>query len=111
MNTVRSTESSIHKVPNISPSKFLKNRIQIHFLIAHVSNEEILDIIKSLENKSTGPFSIPLKMLSVIPYLIIIPLAFIINMSIRTGVYPELLKVAQVVPNHKGVSTQDINNY
>ena len=76
-----------------------------------MSNEEILDIIKSLENKSTGPSSIPLKMLSVIPDLIIIPLAFIINMSIRTGVYPDLLKVVKVVPIHKGGSTQGINNY
>ena len=32
-------------------------------------------------------------------------------MSIRTGVYPDLLKVVKVVPIHKGGSTQDINNY
>ena len=60
-------EKLIPKVPNISPSKFLKNRNQINFVIAHVSNEEILDIIYSLENKSSGPSSIPLKMLSIIP--------------------------------------------
>ena len=41
--------------------KFLKNRIQVNFVIAHISNEEILDIINALENKSTGPSSIPLK--------------------------------------------------
>ena len=73
--------------------------------------EEIIDIIKSLENKSTGPYSIPLKMLAVIPDFIIIPLANIINMSFRTGEYPELLKVVKVVPIHKGGSAQDINNY
>ena len=44
-------------------------------------------------------------MLSVIPDLIIIPLAFII-MSIRTGVCPGLLKVAKVVQIHKGGSTR-----
>ena len=80
-------------------------------MIAHVSNEENIDIIKSLENKSTGPYSIPLKMLTVIPDLIIIHLANIINMSFRTGEYPELLKVMKVVPIHKSGSTQDINNY
>ena len=32
-------------------------------------------------------------------------------MSIRTGVYLDLLKVAKVVPIHKGGSTQDISNY
>ena len=80
-------------------------------MIAHVSNEVIIDIIKSLENKSTCPYSIPLKMLTVIPDLIIIPLVNIINMSFRTGEYPELLKVVKVVPIHKGGSTQDTNNY
>ena len=42
----------------ISPS-FLKNHNQINFIIAYISNEKILDIINSLENKSTGPCSIP----------------------------------------------------
>ena len=53
------TQNMIPKVPNLSP-KFLKNRNQIKFVIAHVSNEEVLDIINSLENKSTGPSSVSL---------------------------------------------------
>ena len=47
-----------------------------------MSNEEIVVIIHSLKNKSSGPSSIPLKMLLIIPDLIILPLARIINMSI-----------------------------
>ena len=105
------TENMIPKVPNLSPSKFLKNRNQIKFVIAHVSNEEVLDIINSLENKSTGPSSIPLRMLSIIPDLIILPLAHIIKMSTVTGVYTDLLKIVKVIPIHKGGSSQDINNY
>ena len=54
-----STENMIPKVPNLSP-KFLRNCNQIMFVIAHVSNEEVLDIINSLENKSTGPLSMGL---------------------------------------------------
>ena len=87
------------------------NKIHKWGFVECISNEEILDIINSLENKSTGPFSIPVKLLSLISDLIIIPLAFIINMSIQSGVYPELLKVVNVIPIHKGGSTQDINNY
>ena len=83
------------KSPNILPSKFLKNRNQINFVIAHISNEEILDIINPLENKATGPFSIPVKLFSLIPDLIIIPLACIINMSLLTGVHPDLLKLGR----------------
>ena len=108
VNVGPSTENTIPKVPNISPTK---NRNQINFLIAHISNEEILDIISSLENKSTGPSSIPLKLLTLIPDLIIVPLAYIINMSLLTGEYPDLLKLVKVIPIHKGGSTQDVNNY
>ena len=110
MNVGPRTEDSIPKVPNVSPSKFLRNRNQI-FVIAHVSNEEILDVIKSLENKSTGSSSIPLRLLSIIPNLIIVPPAYIINMSFLKGEYPDLLKIVKAIPIHKGGSTQDINNY
>ena len=37
VNVGPSTEDSIPKVPNVSPSKFLRNRNQIDFVIAHVS--------------------------------------------------------------------------
>ena len=50
-------------------------------------------------------------MLSAIPDLIILPLAHIINMSLITWVYPDLLKIAKVIPIHKCGSTQDSNNY
>ena len=95
----------------LSPSHYFKNRNQINFVIAHISNEEILDIIDSLDNKSTGPSSIPLKLLSLIPDLIIILLASIINMSLQSGGYPDLLKLVKVIPIHQGGSTQDVNNY
>ena len=111
VNVGPNTENTIPKVPNISPSKFLKNRIQYNFVIAHISNEEILDIVNALDNKSSGPSSIPLKLLSQIPDLIIIPLAYIINLSFTTGEYPNLLKIVKVIPIHKGGSTQDVNNF
>ena len=106
-----STEKTIPKVPNVSPSKFLRNGNKINFIIAHISNEEILDIVNSLENKSTEPFSIPLKLLSLIPDLIIIPLAYIINFSLSTVEFPDLLNLVKVIPIHKGGSTQDVNNF
>ena len=51
------TEKTIPKVPNMSPNMFLKNRNQINLIIAHISEQEILDIITALPNKSTGPAS------------------------------------------------------
>ena len=46
-----------------------------------------------------------------IPDLIIFPLCEIINSSFSTGVFPDALKIAKVIPIHKGGSTNEINNY
>ena len=50
-------------------------------------------------------------MLSVIPDLIILPLANIINLSFLTGECSDLLNVVKVIPIQKGGSSQDVNNY
>ena len=105
------TEKNIPKVGHSSPQKFLKNRNQFNFVIAHISNDEILDIIKSLPNKATGPVSIPLKLLHIVADLIVIPLCHIINKSFSSGIFPDILKVAKVLPFHKGGSSQDLNNF
>ena len=93
--------------PKIKPDQYLKNRNQLNFLIAHISNEEVLAIINQLEKKSTGPQSIPIKLLKLIPDLILIPICRIINHSFMTGA----LKISEVIPIHKGGSTEEINNY
>ena len=111
VNIEPSTESNIPKVGNINPAKFMKDRQQFNFIIAHISEEEVLGIINALENKSTGPTSIPTKLLKMIPDLIIIPLCRIINMSFINGVFPDNLKIVKVIPVHKGGSTQDMNNF
>ena len=99
------TENCIPEVVNSSPETFLKNRNQFNFVIAHISEEEVVDIINSLSNKSTGIHNIPLNLLTIIMDIIIIPLCFIINMSLSTGTYPDKLKIVKVIPIHKGGCT------
>ena len=112
VNVGPETEKTVPKVPNISHKKFLKNRNQLDLIIAHISEDEILDIIKSLPaNKGTGPASIPMKFLLMIADLIIVPLSNLINVSFSTGVFPDILKIAKVIPLHKGGSTQELNNF
>ena len=105
------TEKDLSKNPIIKPEKYLGERNQFDFLIAHVSNEEVLDIIKDLEMKSTGPNSIPIKLLKLIPDLILVPLCRIINNSFQTGTFPDPLKISKVIPIHKEGPTDDVNNY
>ena len=91
------TDSKIPVSQNITPEKFLKDRNQLDFVIALVSEEEVLEIINTLDNKSMGPNSIPLKLLKLIPDLIITPLCRLINMSFTSGKFPDLLKIVKVI--------------
>ena len=95
----------------MSPDRFLKNRNPTDFVLAHISDNEILDIIKALPNKATGPASIPLKLLKSVADIIIFPLARIINLSFSSGTFPDVLKTQKIIPLHKGGSTQDLNNF
>ena len=110
-NVGPNTEESVPKVPHISPSYYLKNRNEFNLIIAHISEEEILDIINSLPQKSTGPASIPLKLLLIVADIIVIPLCRIINLSFSSGIFPDILKVSKIIALHKGGSTQDSNNF
>ena len=105
------TDSKIPVSQNIIPEAFLKERNQMDFVLAHVTEVEVLEIINTLDNKAMGPNSIPLKLLKLIPDLIIIPLCRLINKSFSSGKFPDLLKIVKVIPIHKGGSTQDMNNY
>ena len=111
VNLGPNTERDVPKVQNIFPDNFLKNRNQFNFIIAHISNDEVFEIIESLNNKSTDPTSIPLNLLRIVVDVIVFPLCHIINMSFFNGIFPEKLKIVKVIPLHKGGSTQDLNNF
>ena len=111
VNVGPKTERSITRNPVTKLNIYLENRNQVNFLIAHISNDEVLIIIKTLENKSTGPQSIPIKLLKLIPDLILAPLCRIICMTFSIGKYPDALKICKTILIHKGGSTTDLNNY
>ncbi len=90
---------------------YLRNRNQFELIIAHISEQEILDIINSLANKGSGPASIPLRLLKIAADLIVIPLCYIVNISFSTVIFLDVLKVAKVITLHKGGSTQEVNNF
>ena len=62
--------------------------------------------------KANGPASIPSNALNIIKSEISAPLAEIFNLSFSTGIFPEVLKTAKVIPvyENKG-STTDCSNY
>ena len=95
-----------------SPLDFLKNRNMNSFFISPVTHSEIEDIIISLKNgKSTGPFSIPVKLLKLIKSDISRPLVCIFNESITLDIFLDKLKCAKVIPTHERGAHTDPSNY
>ena len=111
VNVGPETEKTVPKVPHTTPEQFLKNRNQFDFIIAHISEEEIVDIIVALKLKATGHSSIPTRFLKIVADIIAVPLCRIINLSFIQGVFPETLKTSKVIALFKGGSTEELNNY
>ena len=110
-NIGSNTENNIPHNPVIKPENYLINRIQQNFIIADITNDEVLEIITKLDNKSSGPQSIPINLLKIIADLIINPLCIIISNSFTSGIFPDALKLSKVIPIHKGNSSEEVNNY
>ena len=62
-------------------------------------------------NKSTGPNSIPTKILTISNQIICKPLTYLINLSFSVAIFPDLLKTSNVIPIFKRGEIQDYNNY
>ena len=82
------------------------------FFLTPTDKNEIAFIISSLDShKSSGPNSIPVKILKLLKNDISQQLSDIFNMSFLTGQFPSVLKIAKVIPIHKKQSKVDYANY
>ena len=83
-------------------TKYLSTPLNFNFLFKSVDTKEILFIIDSLINsKATGPHCIPTEILKLVKPNVCHPLKEIINLSFATGIYPDKLKIAKVIPIFK----------
>ena len=63
------------------------------------------------KNKSTGPNSIPTKLLHELKYIISKQLSNLVNLAFVTGTFPDLFKLAKVIPVYKKGDPLLSNNY
>ena len=88
------------------------DRVQNSFFAAPSFPVEMSDIISLLKSgKSLGPNSIPTKILKLLSPLISSPLSQIINESLQSGVFPDKMKLAKVIPLFKKGCPLTASNY
>ena len=72
---------------------------------------EVFSIINSFENKSTCDTKMSALKIANTSFDFTITLGMLINTSFREGVFPDQMKLAKVIPVHKGGAKTDVGNY
>lgn len=101
-------------IPNMnkSPLDYMTLPNPDSFYIFPVTSFEIENEISKLKNgKATGPFSIPVKILKMLKFVISRPLEILFNASFCLGEVPDGFKIAKVIPVFKTGSQNCLNNY
>ena len=99
-------------VTDESVTNYLGQPVNNTFSFFPVIANDILDEINLLpNNKASGLYSCPVKLLKLGGKLISEPLSLIFNKSIETGIYPNKLKIAKIIPIHKSDDETNPENY
>ena len=87
------------------------NRIQNSLFFRNVLPNDIIAIIDNMKNKSAPINTYSVRIIKAIKHIISSVISNIINKSLQQGYFPSSLKLARVIPLHKGGRKDDINNY
>ena len=101
---------SVHSQPD-DHKRYLRGNYPNSFYFSPVSSHEINSVICSLKNKQSSINCTPTKVLKYISKIIAPVLCHIINHSIQQGVFPDSLKIANVIPIFKSNVKTNIQNY
>ena len=91
---------------------YLKNPNPQTMFLSPTDSEEILVILNNLKPKnSSGHDNLNSKFLKAIKHEIKEPLSKLINQSLTSGIFPDVFKMAEVVPIYKNKSRDELQNY
>ena len=101
------------KIPShdTSPTRFLKNRVLETIFLEPVIENEVDKIFKMLKSSSSGWDEISPQVVKNIRSSILVPFSHVLNVSLITGVFPNEMKLANVVPIFKSGDVQVFSNY
>ena len=101
------------KIPHttVFPPSFQCN-LNNSFFLQPTCPSEIEHVINNLNSKKAIPLDhVPIKFIKISSSIIFIYLSDIFNNWIPSGVYPDILKTAQITPIHKTGSCEKCSNY
>ena len=91
---------------------YLRNSTPNRFNFSLTNSSEVKKIIaKFLPKASSGYDDLPMKLLKKVSPILCEPITLIINQSLSTGIFPDKLKTAKVIPLFKKNDAQLLDNY
>ena len=99
------------KKQDISPNSYWKNQMINSIFLNSVTDLEIINILKSCKDSSPGYDDIKVSHLCTVLEYIAQPLSYICNLSLKESIFPEELKIANVIPLFKKDNAMVFNNY
>ena len=94
-----------------SPQSFLPFSLNQSIFLGPVNTAEIRSIISNIKNTKSGTESIPPFFVKLTSEYLSPVIAKLINQSYSTGVFPDCLKIAHIIPIHKSGDIFQLNNY
>ena len=91
---------------------YLNDKILKSFFFYPTTPDEIIKIIKSFSNnKSVSPNSLPTPILKNCADVLSFPISYLVNFSFTTREFPNLCKIAKVIPLFKKGDPLDYSSY
>ena len=98
-------------LPEVDFRSFLGPRNENNFRFDNITTDDVVRIVRDMKDCSSGCDEIPMKVLRGVLVAVITPLTHICNISLKSGVMPDPLKISRITPIHKSNKRNEINNY
>ena len=96
--------------PLANPLKYVTH-LQNSIFIPDITETEVTNVVRTLNNSSPGWDELQPKLFKSHLELYLKPLTYLINVSIKQGIFPDELKIAKVVPIFKSGDKSLVCNY
>lgn len=98
--------------PSHPPEDFTNNAIPLTLSCNQFTVDEVETALKKMKPKNTmGPDKIPAFLIHDCATVLAPPLTILYNLSLKTCVFPEVLKKSRIVPIHKKGNVCNVENY
>ena len=96
---------------NSSPDDYIKTKAVYSLYLEPVTESEITKLVTSLKSAAPGYDNLRSSILKLSLPFICTPLTYLSNLSLQEGVFPDELKIANVIPLFKCENPELFNNY